>query len=105
MNAIRSGHALVQRHLVIIRSRCAFHDNNGDGIGISADCKRASSTTCSSLALPAIWLMPFFSTIRDDGYDIADYTPFIRATRHAPRILKIFWVPAHDQFESSVNLS
>src|SRR5262245_8773898 len=52
----------------------AFHDTNGDGIGdfhgltLKLDYLR-------DLGVTAIWLMPFYpSPLRDDGYDIADFT-------------------------------
>jgi len=52
----------------------AFHDSNGDGIGdfrgltLKLDYLR-------DLGITAIWLLPFYpSPLRDDGYDIADYT-------------------------------
>jgi maltose alpha-D-glucosyltransferase / alpha-amylase len=52
----------------------AFNDSNADGIGDfqgliqKLDYLQALGVTC-------IWLLPFFpSPLRDDGYDIADYT-------------------------------
>ena len=52
----------------------AFHDSNGDGIGdfrgltLKLDYLR-------DLGITTIWLLPFYpSPLRDDGYDIADYT-------------------------------
>ncbi|MCA9096376.1 MAG: alpha-amylase family protein, partial [Planctomycetaceae bacterium] len=52
----------------------AFSDSNGDGIG---DFKGLTEKLdyIQSLGVTAIWLLPFFlSPLRDDGYDIADYT-------------------------------
>ncbi len=52
----------------------AFADSSGDGIG---DFIGLSSKLdyIASLGVTAIWLMPFYpSPLRDDGYDIADYT-------------------------------
>jgi maltose alpha-D-glucosyltransferase/alpha-amylase len=52
----------------------AFYDSNGDGIG---DFQGAAQKIdyLRDLGVNAIWLMPFFpSPLRDDGYDIADYT-------------------------------
>lgn len=51
-----------------------FCDNNGDGIG---DFKGLTSKLdyLQDLGVTAIWLLPFCpSPLRDDGYDIADYT-------------------------------
>src|SRR5689334_17608018 len=52
----------------------AFFDGTGDGIGDFSglieklDYLRDLGVTC-------LWLLPFFpSPLRDDGYDIADYT-------------------------------
>ncbi len=52
----------------------AFFDHNGDGIGDfrglteKLDYLQALGVTC-------LWVLPFFpSPLRDDGYDIADYT-------------------------------
>jgi maltose alpha-D-glucosyltransferase/alpha-amylase len=52
----------------------AFHDTNGDGVG---DFKGLTSRLdyLQDLGVTAIWLLPFYpSPLRDDGYDIADYT-------------------------------
>ena len=58
----------------------AFFDSNDDGIGDFAGLTR-SSTTCRISASTALWLLPFYpSPLRDDGYDIADYTTSTRAT-------------------------
>src|SRR5580698_2256714 len=51
-----------------------FYDSNGDGIG---DFKGLDQKLdyLAELGTNTIWLMPFFpSPLRDDGYDIADYT-------------------------------
>ena len=51
-----------------------FHDSDGDGIG---DFRGLTSKLgyLQELGINAIWLLPFFpSPLRDDGYDIADYT-------------------------------
>ena len=51
-----------------------FCDSNGDGIG---DFRGLTSKLgyLQELGINAIWLLPFFpSPLRDDGYDIADYT-------------------------------
>jgi len=52
----------------------AFADSNGDGIG---DFRGLASKLdyLQDLGVTALWLLPFCpSPLRDDGYDIADYT-------------------------------
>jgi maltose alpha-D-glucosyltransferase/alpha-amylase len=52
----------------------AFQDANGDGTG---DVPGLTSRLdyLAELGVTALWLLPFFpSPLRDDGYDIADYT-------------------------------
>jgi maltose alpha-D-glucosyltransferase/alpha-amylase len=52
----------------------AFHDSNGDGIG---DFRGLTEKLdyIQDLGATAIWLLPFYpSPLKDDGYDIADYT-------------------------------
>lgn len=52
----------------------AFQDSNGDGIG---DFPGLISRLdyLQDLGVTCLWLLPFFpSPLRDDGYDIADYT-------------------------------
>jgi maltose alpha-D-glucosyltransferase/alpha-amylase len=52
----------------------AFRDSNGDGYG---DFTGLTSRLdyIADLGVTAIWLLPFYpSPLRDDGYDIADYT-------------------------------
>src|SRR5436190_22854510 len=52
----------------------AFSDGDGDGIG---DFKGLTEKLdyLQDLGVTAIWLLPFYpSPLRDDGYDIADYT-------------------------------
>src|SRR5256714_6645999 len=52
----------------------AFHDSDGDGIG---DFKGLTQKLdyLQDLGVTAIWLLPFYpSPLKDDGYDIADYT-------------------------------
>ena len=51
-----------------------FYDSNGDGIGDFQGLEQKLDYL-QELGITAIWLMPFFpSPLRDDGYDIADYT-------------------------------
>src|SRR6266480_4824033 len=52
----------------------AFRDSNNDGIG---DFRGLAERLdyIQDLGVTAIWLQPFFpSPLKDDGYDIADYT-------------------------------
>src|SRR5213078_2835163 len=52
----------------------AFFDSNADGIG---DFRGLTDKLgyLQDLGVSAIWLLPFYpSPLRDDGYDIADYT-------------------------------
>jgi maltose alpha-D-glucosyltransferase / alpha-amylase len=52
----------------------AFADSSGDGIG-DFNGLIGKLDYIASLGVTAIWLMPFYpSPLRDDGYDIADYT-------------------------------
>jgi maltose alpha-D-glucosyltransferase / alpha-amylase len=52
----------------------AFYDSDGDGIG---DFRGLTERLdyISDLGVTALWLLPFYpSPLKDDGYDIADYT-------------------------------
>ena len=52
----------------------SFFDSNGDGIG---DFQGLASKLdyLQDLGVTALWLLPFYSSpLRDDGYDISDYT-------------------------------
>jgi maltose alpha-D-glucosyltransferase/alpha-amylase len=52
----------------------AFFDSNGDGIGDFAGFTQ-KLPYLNDLGVTCIWLLPFYpSPLRDDGYDIADYT-------------------------------
>ncbi len=52
----------------------SFYDSNGDGIGDFRGLIEKIDYF-SELGVTAIWLLPFYpSPLRDDGYDIADYT-------------------------------
>ncbi|MBX6340880.1 MAG: maltose alpha-D-glucosyltransferase, partial [Thermomicrobiaceae bacterium] len=52
----------------------AFYDSNGDGIGDFRGLIEKLDYL-RDLGVTAIWLLPFYpSPLRDDGYDIADYT-------------------------------
>jgi maltose alpha-D-glucosyltransferase/alpha-amylase len=51
-----------------------MYDSNGDGIGDFRGLAQKLDYL-RDLGITAIWLMPFFpSPLRDDGYDISDYT-------------------------------
>ncbi len=52
----------------------AFHDANGDGIGDFHGLLEKMDYL-QDLGVTALWLLPFYpSPLRDDGYDISDYT-------------------------------
>jgi len=52
----------------------AFYDSNDDGIGDFAGLTQKLDYL-QDLGITAVWLLPFYpSPLRDDGYDIADYT-------------------------------
>src|ERR1700687_3670362 len=52
----------------------AFFDSNDDGIGDFPGLTRKLDYL-QDLGVSAIWLLPFYpSPLRDDGYDIAEYT-------------------------------
>src|SRR5881296_3535684 len=52
----------------------AFHDAVGEGVGDFRGLT-AKVDYLADLGVTAIWLLPFYpSPLRDDGYDIADYT-------------------------------
>jgi maltose alpha-D-glucosyltransferase/alpha-amylase len=52
----------------------AFYDSNGDGIGDFAGLTQ-KLPYLHDLGVTCLWLLPFYpSPLKDDGYDIADYT-------------------------------
>src|SRR5215203_690702 len=52
----------------------AFNDSNGDGIGDFPGLTQ-KLPYLQDLGITCLWLLPFYpSPLRDDGYDIADYT-------------------------------
>jgi maltose alpha-D-glucosyltransferase/alpha-amylase len=72
----------------------AFADSDGDGVG---DFKGLIGKLdyLQDLGVTAIWLLPFCpSPLRDDGYDIADYTG-VHATYGSLRDFKVFLREAH----------
>jgi len=74
----------------------AFADSNGDGIG---DFRGLTGKLdyLAQLGITALWLLPFYpSPLRDDGYDIADYTtvnPIYGVLRDVQRLIDA----AHDR--------
>ncbi len=56
-----------------VHVRC-FHDANGDGVGDFRGLIEKLDYL-EELGVTCLWILPFFpSPLRDDGYDIADYT-------------------------------
>ena len=52
----------------------AFYDSNDDGVGDFAGLTQ-KLPYLEDLGVTCLWLLPFYpSPLRDDGYDIADYT-------------------------------
>ncbi|HYF00903.1 MAG TPA: alpha-amylase family glycosyl hydrolase, partial [Planctomycetota bacterium] len=52
----------------------AFHDSDGNGIGDFAGLTEKLGYF-KDLGANTLWLLPFYpSPLKDDGYDIADYT-------------------------------
>ena len=52
----------------------AFHDSDGDGFGDFRGLTQKLDYL-EDLGVTAVWLLPFYpSPLKDDGYDIADYT-------------------------------
>jgi maltose alpha-D-glucosyltransferase / alpha-amylase len=52
----------------------AFYDSNGDGVGDIAGLTQ-KLPYLEDLGVTCLWLLPFYpSPLKDDGYDIADYT-------------------------------
>ena len=63
----------------------AFFDSNDDGIGDFAGLTQKLDYL-QDLGVTAIWLLPFYpSPLRDDGYDISDYTERSSRLRHHAR--------------------
>ena len=72
----------------------SFYDSNGDGIGDFPGLT-AKLDYLHSLGVTTLWLLPFYpSPMRDDGYDIADYTN-IHPSCGTLRDFKIFVREAH----------
>jgi maltose alpha-D-glucosyltransferase/alpha-amylase len=74
----------------------AFFDANNDGIGDFAGLVRKLDYL-QEFGVTAIWLLPFYpSPLRDDGYDIADYTS-INPTFGTMRDMRQFVAAAHSR--------
>ena len=71
-----------------------FHDSDGDGIGDFAGLT-AKLDYLEDLGVTALWLLPFYpSPLRDDGYDIANYTD-VHPDYGTLRDFKTFLTHAH----------
>src|SRR5437763_413665 len=72
----------------------AFYDSNNDGIGDFQGLTRKLDYL-QDLGINIIWLLPFYpSPLRDDGYDIANYTA-VNPSYGALADFKIFLKEAH----------
>jgi maltose alpha-D-glucosyltransferase/alpha-amylase len=73
-----------------------FCDSNADGIGDFAGLTQRLDYL-EELGITAIWLLPFYpSPLRDDGYDIADYTS-VHASYGSLEDFKTFLAEAHSR--------
>ena len=73
-----------------------FCDSNGDGIGDFPGLMQKLDYL-QELGVNAIWLLPFFpSPLRDDGYDISDYTA-VHPSYGVLEDFKTFLTAAHDR--------
>src|SRR5882724_9271922 len=73
-----------------------FCDSNGDGIGDFPGLMQKLNYL-QELGVNAIWLLPFFpSPLRDDGYDISDYTA-VHPSYGTLEDFKAFLAAAHDR--------
>ena len=74
----------------------AFSDGNGDGIGDFIGLTEKLDYL-QDLGVTAIWLLPFYpSPLRDDGYDIANYTA-IHPDYGTVQDFKVFLKEAHQR--------
>ncbi|HVX11768.1 MAG TPA: maltose alpha-D-glucosyltransferase [Pirellulales bacterium] len=74
----------------------AFSDGDGDGIGDFQGLTEKLDYL-QDLGVTALWLLPFYpSPLRDDGYDIADYTDVNKIYGNL-RDFKTFLREAHDR--------
>ena len=73
-----------------------MYDSNGDGIGDFGGLAQKLDYL-KELGINAIWLMPFFpSPLRDDGYDISDYTS-VHPSYGTLEDFKVFLDAAHER--------
>ena len=71
-----------------------FSDSNGDGIGDFAGLTQRLDYL-QQLGVTALWLLPFYpSPLRDDGYDIADYTA-VHPSYGSLEDFQVFLMAAH----------
>jgi maltose alpha-D-glucosyltransferase/alpha-amylase len=72
----------------------AFYDSNGDGIGDFPGLTQKLGYL-HDLGVTALWLLPFYpSPLKDDGYDIADYTD-VHPSYGTLHDFKVFLKEAH----------
>src|SRR5215211_2965988 len=72
----------------------AFYDSNGDGIGDFPGLTQKLGYL-HDLGITALWLLPFYpSPLKDDGYDIADYTD-VHPSYGTLHDFKVFLKEAH----------
>jgi maltose alpha-D-glucosyltransferase/alpha-amylase len=72
----------------------AFYDSNADGIGDFRGLTQKLDYL-EELGVDTIWLLPFYpSPLRDDGYDVADYTD-VHPNYGTLEDLKVFLEEAH----------
>jgi maltose alpha-D-glucosyltransferase/alpha-amylase len=72
----------------------AFSDSNGDGVGDFAGLTKKLDYL-QDLGVNALWLQPFYpSPLRDDGYDIANYTS-VHPSYGTLKDFKVFLREAH----------
>jgi maltose alpha-D-glucosyltransferase/alpha-amylase len=74
----------------------AFFDSNGDGVGDLPGLTQKLDYL-QDLGVSCLWLLPFFpSPLRDDGYDISDYTG-VHPTYGTIEDFRAFLGAAHDR--------
>jgi maltose alpha-D-glucosyltransferase/alpha-amylase len=95
--ATRGGDILWYKDSVIYQLHVrTFCDSNNDGIGDFPGLLQKLDYL-QELGISAIWLLPFFpSPLRDDGYDIADYTA-VHTNYGSLEDFKTFLSAAHDR--------
>src|SRR5438552_3609572 len=72
----------------------AFYDSNDDGIGDFAGLTQKLDYL-QDLGITAVWLLPFYpSPLKDDGYDIANYTD-VHPSYGSLEDVKLFLEEAH----------